>query len=197
MKKIRDLLAFGISALFSPYVTAAVFIIIITYLNAKDIQQFLPWMGIAFLFAIMIPGGYILWKVERKHIRDIHLSVHSERKIPFMITAISSTAGALALFAVGAAKPVAVMMTAYAVNAITVALLTLFWKVSIHTALYSSIITVLVILLGAWYGWLYLLLIPLAWSRIYRHRHSVVQVVGGAIIAFVSTSLVFWIFGYI
>jgi len=197
MKKIRDLLAFGISALFSPYVTAAVFIIIITYLNAKDIQQFLPWMGIAFLFAIMIPGGYILWKVERKHIRDIHLSVHSERKIPFMITAISSTAGALALFAVGAAKPVAVMMTAYAGNAITVALLTLFWKVSIHTALYSSIITVLVILLGAWYGWLYLLLIPLAWSRIYRHRHSVVQVVGGAIIAFVSTSLVFWIFGYI
>jgi len=197
MKKVRDLLAFGISALFSPYVTAAVFIIIITYLNAKDIQQFLPWMGIAFLFAIMIPGGYILWKVERKHIRDIHLSVHSERKIPFMITAISSTAGALALFGIGAAKPVVVMMTAYAVNAITVALLTLFWKVSIHTALYSSVITVLVILLGAWYGWLYLLLVPLAWSRIYRHRHSVGQVVGGAIIAFVSTSLVFWIFGYI
>lgn len=197
MKKVWDLLAFGISGLFSPYVTAAVFIIVITYLNAKDIQQFLPWMGIAFLFAIMIPGGYILWKVERNHVRDIHLSLHSERKIPFMITAISSVVGALALLAVGAAKPVAVMMIAYAVNAITVALLTLFWKVSIHTALYSSVITVLVILLGAWYGWLYLLLIPLAWSRIYRHRHSVAQVVGGAIIAFVSTSLVFWIFGYI
>lgn len=197
MKKTWNLLAFGVSALFSPYVTAAVFIIIITYLNAKDIQQFLPWMGIAFLFAIIIPGGYVLWKIEKKEIKDIHLSDYNERKIPFLITAISASAGALALFMIHAAKPVVVMGVTYAVNAITVAILTWFWKVSIHTALYSSVITVLVILFGIKFGWLYLFLIPLAWSRIYRHRHSLQQAIGGAIIAFVATSLVFWIFGYI
>jgi len=197
MKKIWNMIAFGISAFLSPYITAAIFIMIIVYQNTKNLSQFLPWMGIAFFFAIMIPGGYILWKLEKKEIADIHLSDHTERKIPFMITAISATAGALVLFLIGAAKPVVVMMVAFAMNAITVALITLFWKVSIHTALYSSVITVLVILYGAKFAWLYLLLIPLAWSRIYRHRHSLQQVIGGAIIAFVSTSLVFWIFGYI
>lgn len=197
MKKIWNMIAFGVSAFLSPYITAAIFIMIIVYQNTKNLGQFLPWMGIAFFFAIMIPGGYILWKLEKKEIADIHLSDHTERKIPFMITAISATAGALVLFLIGAAKPVVVMMVAFAMNAITVALITLFWKVSIHTALYSSVITVLVILYGAKFAWLYLLLIPLAWSRIYRHRHSLQQVIGGAIIAFVSTSLVFWIFGYI
>lgn len=197
MKKAWNILAFGISALFSPYVTAAVFIIIIVYLNTQNLGQFLPWMGIAFFFAIMIPGGYTLWKIEKKEITDIHLSEHAERKIPFMITAIAATAGAFVLFMIGAAKPVVVMMVAYAVNAIIVSLITLFWKVSIHTALYSSIITVLVILYGAKFAWLYLFLIPLAWSRIYRHRHTPEQAIGGALIAFVSTALVFWIFGYI
>ncbi len=197
MKKILNYLAFGISALFSPYITAGVFIVVIIYLNSKDVQEFLPWLGIAFLFAIVIPAGFILWKLEKKEIKDLHLSEHAERKVPFLVTAISAAVGALALFAISAAKPVVVMMAAYAVNAMMVAILTLYWKVSIHTALYSSVITVIVILMGGRFAWLYLILIPLSWSRIYRHRHTLTQVIGGALMAFVSTSLVFWIFGYI
>ena len=197
MRKIYDLLAFGISAIFSPYITAAIFILIVTYIYAKNLQQFLPWMGIAFLFAIIIPGGYILWLIERKDIHDIHLSEHYQRKVPFLLAGISAVLGAIALALIDAAKPVVVMGVVYAVNAVAVGLLTLFWKVSIHTALYSAVITVIVILFGIPYAWLYLILIPLSWSRIYRHRHTLNQVVGGAIIAFVLTSIVFWLFGYI
>jgi membrane-associated phospholipid phosphatase len=89
------------------------------------------------------------------------------------------------------------MGVVYAVNAVAVGVMTLYWKVSIHTALYSSIITVIVVLFGIQYAWGYLLIIPLAWSRIYRHRHSLNQVIGGAMIAFILTSLVFWFFGYL
>lgn len=196
-RKLSDYLAFGISAIFSPYITAAVFILIITYVYSKNLGQFLPWMGIAFLFAIIIPGGYILWLIERRDIHDIHLSEHNQRKIPFIVAGISATLGAIALALIGAAKPVVVMGVVYAVNAVSVGLLTLVWKVSIHTALYSAIVTVIVILFGIPYAWLYLILVPLAWSRIYRHRHSLNQVIGGAIIAFVLTSIIFWLFGYI
>ena len=152
---------------------------------------------VAFLFAIIIPGGYVLWLIEKRDIHDIHLSIHDQRKIPFLLAGISATLGAIALFLVGAAKPVIVMGVVYAVNAVAVGLLTLVWKISIHTAFYSAIITVIVILFGIPYGWLYLILIPLCWSRIYRHRHSLNQVLGGAMIAFILTSIVFWLFGYI
>lgn len=197
VKKIYDLLAFGISALFSPYITATIFILTIVYLNADSVKQFLPWIGIALLFAVIIPGGYILWLLERNHVQDFHLSNRNERKIPFMVAGISSVVGAIALAVVGAAKPVVVMGVAYAVNSLVVAFLTLFWKVSIHTALFSAVITVIVILFGIQFTWLYLLLVPLCWSRIHRHRHSLNQVIGGAGIAFVLTSIVFWLFGYI
>jgi len=196
-RSLWDYLAFGISTIFSPYITAAIFILLITYSYSKNLQQFLPWMGIAFLFAIIIPGVYVLWLIEKRDIHDIHLSIHSQRKVPFIVAGISATLGAIALAAIGAAKPVVVMGVVYAVNAVTVGLLTLFWKVSIHTALYSSVVTVIIILFGIQYAWLYLILIPLCWSRIHRHRHNLNQVIGGAMISFVLTSLVFWLFGYI
>ena len=196
-KKIFDFLAFGISGLLSPYITAGVFIVVITYIYAKDLQQFLPWMGIALLFAIVIPGGYVLWLIEKQHIHDVHLSKHSQRKIPFILTGVSALFGAIALVIINAAKPVIVMGTVYAVNAVMVGFLTMFWKVSIHTALFSAAVTVFVILIGVQFSWLYLLLIPLAWSRFYRHKHTINQVIGGAIIAFILTTLVFWLFGYL
>ena len=196
-RQIWDTIAFGISAIFSPYVTAGIFILLITYIFAHNLREFLPWIVIGFLFAIIIPGSYILWLIEKKHIRDIHLSDHEERKIPFLVAGIAAVLGAVALAMVGAAKPVVVMGVAYAINAVAIGLLTLFWKVSVHTALFSSVTTVVVILFGIPYAWAFLLLIPLSWARVYRHRHSLDQVIGGALITFVLTSLVFWLFGYI
>lgn len=192
-----DFISFLISAVFSPYVTAAGFIMIITYANADNIGQFLPWMGIEFFFAIIIPGIYLLWLIEKKDVHDIHLPDRNTRKIPFIVTAVSSTIGALALYSIGAAKPVVTMGAAYAANAIAIAILTIYWKISVHTALYSSIVTITVILYGIEWAFLYLLLIPLAWSRVYRNKHTISQVSGGSLIAFVITALVFWLFGYI
>ena len=197
MKKFYDYLAFGISVLFSPYITAAIFILVIIYKYAANLSQFLPWLGIGFFFGLIIPGGNVLWLLEKRVLNDIHLSDHKQRKIPFIVTGISTTIGAIALSLVGAAKQVVVMGTVYAVNTVMVALLTLFWKVSVHTALMSAVVTVVTILFGIQYGWFYLLLIPLSWSRIYRHRHTLNQVVGGALIAFVLTAFVFWLFDYL
>lgn len=197
VQNFYDYLAFGISAIFSPYITAMVFILTITYVYARDIKEFLPWMGIASLFAVIIPGGYLLWLIEKKDIHDIHLSKRADRKVPFILVGVSSTIGAIALALIGAARPVVVMGVAYAINALAVGFLTLLWKVSIHTALFSAVVTVIVILFGIKFSWLYLIIIPLAWSRIHRQRHSLSQAIGGALIAFVLTSLVFWLFGYI
>lgn len=192
-----DYLAFGISAIFSPYIMAAVFIVIITSEYSQNVKQFLPWMGIAFFFDIIIPAIYVLWLIEKKDVHDIHLGNHKQRKIPFIVMAISSVLGAIALTIVDAAKPVIVMGVAYAVNSSAIAILTTYWKVSVHTALFAAVATVIVILFGVEWVWMYLLIIPLAWSRIYRQKHTLNQVIGGSIIAFVLTSLVFWAFGYL
>jgi len=195
--KFSDYLAFAISAFFSPYITAAVFIVIISYSYSQNLTQFLPWMITFLLFAVIIPGSYVLWLLETRRIRDIHISDKNERKIPFLLAGASSVIGAFLLFILGAARPVIVIGTAYAVNVVGVALITQLWKVSIHTALFSALATISVILFGIHLWWLYLALIPLAWSRIHRRRHTIWQVVAGSLIAFVLTAATFWFFGYL
>lgn len=196
-RKFTDYLAFGISTLFSPYITAAVFIIIVTYAYAQNLSQFLPWMVTFLAFAVIIPGIYTLWLMEVGKITDIHISGLKERKIPFLIAGILAVIGALILIILDAAKPVIVMGVIYAVNALAVALVTQFWKISIHTALFSAVVTIAVVIFGSSYWWLYLILVPLSWSRIHRHRHTILQVVAGALLAFVLTTATFFVFGYL
>lgn len=194
---LSDWLAFMISALFSPYVTALVFIVLVSYYYAQNLGQFLPWMATFLLFSVIIPGFYVLWLLERRKIHDIHISNINDRKIPFLLAGLSSIVGAILLFILGAAKQVSVIGVVYATNVIAVALLTQVWKVSIHTALFSAVATIAVILFGSHLWWLYLILIPLAWARIHRHRHTIWQAVAGSLIAFVLTTAVFWVFGYL
>lgn len=195
--QLSDRLAFVISALFSPYITAFVFIAFISYHYSRNLSQFLPWMLTFSFFGILVPGFYVLWLLEARKIHDLHIFELKDRKIPFLVAGISSAIGAFLLFVLHAARPVIVIGVAYAVNVIGIALITLLWKVSIHTALFSAIATIAVILFGSHFWWLYLILIPLAWSRIHRRRHTIWQAVAGSLIAFVLTAATFWLFGYL
>lgn len=195
--KFVDWLAFVISALFSPYVTALVFIVLVSYNYSQNLSQFLPWMMTFLLFAIIIPGFYVLWLLESHQIRDIHISDKNDRKIPFLVAGLSAVVGAILLYTLGAARQVTVIGVAYAINVAGIALITQVWKVSIHTALFSAIATTAVILFGLHLWWLYLFLIPLAWSRIHRRRHTIWQAVAGTLIAFVLTAATFWFYGYL
>lgn len=197
IKTFSDYLAFTISSILSPYLTAAIFIIIIVYSYSKSLAEFLPWVLTFFLFAIVIPGIYVLWLFETKQIKNIHISVRENRRKPFLLLAISSIIGATILWVLNAARPVVVIGVVYAANSLVMAVVTQFWKISVHTAMFSSIATITVILFGARFWWLYLLLIPLAWSRIHRKRHTIWQAIVGAVVAFILTALTFWLFGYL
>jgi len=196
-RNFSDILAFLISTVFSPYVTALVFIIIITYNSSEHLNQFLPWMITFLFFSIIIPGIYVLWQMEIGKIHDLHISNQRERKTPFLITGISSAIGLIILILLHAAHPVIVVATVYLANAIIIALITQYWKISVHVALFSSVVTIAVILYGVIFGWFYLILIPLAWSRIRRQHHSILQTIAGAVVSFALTSAVFLAFGYL
>jgi len=197
LKKILNYVAFLVSMILSPYVTAAVFIVLIVYRYSESFTQFLPWMLTFFFFGIVIPGSYILWLMELKKINDIHIANQKDRRIPFIITGISSLAGAILLSVFGAARQVVLISMIWAANAIAIALITQAWKISVHMAMFSAVATITVVLFGWHMWWLYLLLIPLAWSRIYRKCHTLWQTTAGALLAFAITVLTFKIFGYI
>lgn len=196
IQKILNYVAFSVSMILSPYLTAAVFIVIVVYKYSANFTEFLPWLLIFFVFAIVIPGSYIFWLFETKKIGDIHIANQKDRRVPFIVMAVSSLVGTIILSIFGAVKQIIIIGAVYTANAIVVASITQVWKISVHMAMFASIATISVILFGNQCAWLYLLLIPLAWSRIYRKRHTPWQATAGAILASIMTAVIFKIFGY-
>ena len=121
----------------------------------------------------------------------------NDRKTPLLVAAVSSVVGAAVLFCLHAARGVFVISVAYALNSVVIGIITQWWKISVHTAMFASIATVAVIVFGWQFWWLYLILLPLAWSRIYRKRHTVWQTIMGALTTTAVTLFIFFLFGYI
>ena len=72
-----------------------------------------------------------------------------------------------------------------------------FWKISLHAALITASIAVLVILYGS-IAVATAVLVPLvAWSRIELKHHSLAQVAAGALLAASIVIVVFYLFGLV
>lgn len=196
VKTFTDGVAFLISAIFSPYVLAAVFIVLASYKYAANMGQFLPWVVIFLFFATILPGLYILWLLEAGKITDIHMADRNERKWPFLLSGFSAIFGAILLYFFHAAHTVVAIAATYATIASILAVITLYWKISVHTAMFTAIVTISLIIFGSVYAWYFLILIPLVWSRVHRHRHTILQTIAGSMLAFVITAAVFWSFGF-
>lgn len=197
IKTFLKYLAFAISAILSPYLVALVFIVIIVYHYSNSFHEFFPWMVTFFVSAILVPGLYVLWLLESKKIKDIHIANPKDRKIPFVLAGVSAIIGTIILGVLDASRQVFLISVIYAVNTILIALVTLTWKISVHMIILSLVSTISVVLFGWQFLWLYLLLIPLGWSRIYRKRHTFWQVLAGGVSAAVLTIIIFWAFGYL
>ncbi len=78
----------------------------------------------------------------------------------------------------------------YMAIAAVMALITLKWKISVHTAGIAGPTTALVYLVGLEKAYLYLLLIPVAWARYRLKAHTVSQLVAGALLATVLTVVI-------
>ena len=196
MKKFLLFLSFGISLLFSPYLIFLTFFSALSFIFAKDLRQFLPSLLVGFLFLALIPGAYILWGLETKAIYDLHISHLKERKWPFIIIAISALVGSIIFYYLDVKQPILVLATAYTVNAALIAVITLFWKISIHMALFSGMVTVLIMLFGIQFWPFYLFLLPLGWARVYRKNHTLAHIFLGAVLGFAVTLLIYYFFGY-
>ena len=191
-----DGLAFLISAAFSPYLVSVLFILIISFIYADSLKQFLTWILISLFFIAIIPASYIFWLVENKKVSDLHLSNHQDRKIPFLVSAVSALIGVVVLYFCKAATPILAVTLAYALNTIVLFIITLYWKISIHSALFANLIFICIVLFGDKYWPLFFLWVPLAWARVHRKRHTPEQVLSGALIAICVTAIVLYCFGY-
>ena len=179
-------IAWGTSVLFSPFLVPIVTAIGVIQKHAAP-QNALRWLAIVVLFVTILPVTSIAVMVRRSKISNLHLHNREERLLPLCCTLISMVVGTVLLHQLGAAREIVWAGIAYIVNSFIFSAITPIWKISFHSSVTTGCITVLVMLVNPQFGWLFLLIPLIAWARVYRKRHTLLQTVVGAVLAVGNT----------
>lgn len=148
-------------------------------------QMFL--IGITTLFGAILPLSSTYYLVRKGIIPDIYASDRASRTEPFLWAMASYLLGVTALLYLEAPFAVTALMACYFVNAITMLLITLSWKISIHAVGVTGPITALVFQLGTTMIPFFLLMLPVAWARIELKAHNARQIIAGAVLSTILT----------
>jgi membrane-associated phospholipid phosphatase len=144
------------------------------------------------LFLAVLPIAPVVY-YARKGTIDIDISDRSKRPKFFAMSIIGYSFGAVT-FGILHATSMMVISIAYVCVTLSVAVISFFWKVSVHTTGIAGPVTGLTYV----FGWvavpLYLLLLPVGWARLRLKAHTPAQLVVGVFVAFLVTFAVYLVF---
>ena len=187
-----NLAARVITELFQPTVTVALLL-----LFSPAVEPGFPgtaWFGaVAVLFVCVLPLAAVVLLVRLGKVTDHHVSDRRQRAPVLVMAAASLLAGLGLLLAIDAPRSVIAMMLATVGGVAVLAVISLFWKISGHAGSIAFATAVAVLMLGAPWSPLLLLIPAVCWSRVELRAHTVAQVVAGAVVGGGVTTLLWWL----
>jgi len=168
------------AAMNAPFIALVTFIPLILSQGRGSVPRLI---AITAIFGAIIPLTSTFYMVKRGIIPDVYSSDRRKRVKPFIVAMGSYLMGVAALLVVDAPRGVTALMACYAMNSFILLVITLIWKISIHTSGVAGPVTALVFELGAKMMPLFLLALPVAWARIELKAHNLKQVVAGVLLS--------------
>lgn len=142
----------------------------------------------------IIPGAYFIHLLATKQISDWDTTRRRQRLKLYAFTVAVHLVGVVLAVLVG--KPVlAKILLAFWLLALTYSLVTLVWKISLHTGVLSAAIAFGAYSFSARWWWGLVLLLVVAWSRVKLKKHTWLQTIVGAALAPVILGLSFYLLG--
>ena len=190
---LKQSVAFALSALLSPYLVIPVGTVATVASVAYSRREWLIWTMLSVFFSTGVPALYVLIQVWRGKITDLHVMEREQRGGPFLVAIFSSAVGAWVLRWLGADVAIWGIGVVLAINGIVLFWISSFWKISMHVAVLSSTILAAVVMIEGISLWNLVWMIPaLMWARVTRKRHTILQGIGGCVVACTLTSLILW-----
>lgn len=158
-------------------VAAAGFII---YRYTDNLTQFAYWMLIA-VSLLLIPGvvySTTTWVKEKRF--DIDITDREDRIVPLMLATLGALIGGYMVSNRLDSFNLQFVSNVLVAFLLAITVITFIWKISLHTSTLAAMVTMLVLFSGPKFGWVYLLLVPVIWSRLQLKQHSPAQLLVGA-----------------
>ncbi|MCG3039001.1 phosphatase PAP2 family protein [Streptomyces sp. S1A] len=165
-------------------------LLVIGWHSTRDLTG-LAWGLLAALFCGGIPFAIIMLGVRRGSWTDKHVRIREQRAVPLLATMASVLTGIALMTVFEAPREVFALVVAMLAGLAMTILVTLWWKVSIHSAVAGGVVVVLVLAYGTWMAWLLLGVAVIGWSRVALRDHTPAQTVAGAILGGLAAAVVF------
>ncbi|GAB7180605.1 phosphatase PAP2 family protein [Kitasatospora sp. Ki12] len=154
--------------------------------------QGIGWAAFAALFAAVVPTLFIRRGMRKGTVEDRHVG-HRQRRLTVLPFIMGSVLLSFAvMIRLDAPADLTALVLAMFASLIPILVITVWWKVSVHTAVTAGAVVCLAVALGPL--WLLLsLLVPLVgWSRVVLRDHTVAQTVVGTVVGALTAGLTFW-----
>jgi len=179
-----------ISAALHPLLTPAVgFLMLITTNERLNLTEKVISTAIAVSFSCLFPIASLWYLLQKGTVESIDVVVREQRPWPLTLASVNYFVGFLLLSSVQAPELVQGLMFCYGTNTLVVALITFWWKVSVHTTAMSALLVALTYSFGPWVLPFFLLVSLVGISRVVLNRHTVSQVIVGGLLGLVLTAI--------
>jgi membrane-associated phospholipid phosphatase len=185
----RKRLAERLSLILQPQAVAVLLYALVSFTFSRGLQALLFFV-LGILFVSVFPTLFVLFLAHRGRVSDPDLPKREERFFPYLVIVGMYGVLFILFFFFSAPSPLLAITLCYVVVTFAGAIISLFWKISLHLAGIAGPVTAISLLLHPLWGLLYLLLLPLGWARIYLKKHTPSQAVLGSLLSAFLTYMI-------
>lgn len=171
-----------ITELLAPIVLIFVLLIVVAVHSTGSVVRGLELGLVAAFFAGGLPYTVLIYGLRRGRLGDRHLKRRQERPALMLFGLISVTCGYFVMRWLDAPGELVALVVAMVAGVAVALAVSLFWKISVHTACVAGSVAVLAILVRPAALALAPLIVATAWARVTLRDHTPAQVLVGALV---------------
>ncbi len=173
-----------ISRIIGPLLWMPLLLLLLIFKTGLDENQILVIFPSLIFLLVVIPFVYLFIALKMHWVAKWDLPKREERRPMLAILFVGSLISLYIIWAYGNKLILDLYLLLLMIGFIT-SLITIFWKISIHMILDTTVILMINFLFG-WHLWPLLLLLPLvAWARLRLKRHTPAQLLAGMTLSFI------------
>ena len=185
------------SNILNPFLVSIVLILLLSFKSTSSALDAVKWSLILIAVSILPVFLVIIYLVRSQKLEGPFINIRKQRTKIYLLAGVCASVGCIVFHYLGA-PPILVATSVAGLSGVVVFMcINFLWKISLHTALITASVAILIILYGS-IAAITVVLIPLiAWARIELKHHSLAQVITGALLAALIVVVVFYLFGLV
>lgn len=177
----KHLLARVVTEVLAPWVIVLALPLVVAVQATSEFGSTLLWGSVVALTSSVLPMGVVVWGSRTGRWDGHHVRDRQGRLVPFTALIVLSLLGLALLIAGEAPEKMIALDISMIISLLVTGTITVFWKISMHTAVAAGAVTVLALLYGPSLWWGAPVVLAVGWSRVAVDDHTPAQVIIGAL----------------